>query len=50
MQDGRTQREEREEAIELRHPSSVREVSECTSEMANRMAGPYGDYLDEFPD
>ena len=49
IQEGRTQREEREEAIELIQPASIWEVRECTSEMANRMAGPYGDYLDEFP-
>ena len=49
IQEGRNQREEGEEAIELIQPASIWEVRECTSEMANRMAGPYGDYLNEFP-
>ena len=40
IQEGRTQREEGEEAIELIQPASVWEVKECTSEMANRPAGP----------
>ena len=40
IQEGRTQREGGEEAIELIQPASIWEVRECTSKMAGRSAGP----------